>query len=354
MSRFLIDRFQGMEGYQLGEQPKDREYIKLNANESPFPPSPLVLASVTGELQRAQRLYPDPACTEIRREVARLYGLPMERIFCDAGSDVILGYAIQAFGGGGRPVCFPDVTYNFYKVCCRTFGVPFHEVPLREDFQLAVEDYRGHRGCVFIPNPNAPTGLTLTLEQIERLLAQDRDRLVLIDEAYVDYGNESCIPLTVQYDNLLVVHTLSKAYSLAGARVGFAVGSEAVIKDLNALKDSFNPDSISTLSHAAGAAALRDQAYMRRCVGVVMETRDWLKEELRALGFTLTDSHTSFLLASPKGISAPEYAKKLRERGILIRYYPQPRIDGYVRISIGSREQMEHFLQATKEILAAL
>jgi len=351
MSKFISKKYEGIEGYVLGEQPKDRKYIKLNANESPYPPSPKVLASVTKEKMLSQKLYADPHNSELTQAIAECYHVNTDEIFTDGGSDVILGYLINLFNDNDHPVCFPDVTYNFYKVCAKTFGIPYEEIPLKGDYTVNVEDYISCGKNIILANPNAPTGFVLPPDVIERIVSSNPNNLVVIDEAYVDYGNQTCIPLIHKYNNLLVVHTTSKSRNLAGARVGYAISSKEIVADLNAMKASFNPDSISTLSQAAGAAAVRDDAYMHENTAKVMRTRDHAYMAFVNLGFDVMKSHTNFLFVSPPNISASEYTAKLREDGILVRYYNAPRIDRYVRITIGTDEQMDKVLSCTQKIL---
>lgn len=352
MSRFISEKYKNIQGYVMGEQPKDKKYIKLNANESPYPPSPKALASATKEKMLSQKLYADPHNTELTQAIAECYRVSPQQIFTDGGSDVILGYLIHLFNDENHPVCFPDVTYSFYKVCAETFGIPYEEIPLRSNFTVDVEDYVSCGKNIILANPNAPTGLVLPPEQIERIVRTNPNNLVVIDEAYVDFGNQTCIPLVNKCHNLVVVHTLSKSRGLAGARVGYAISSKEIVADLNAMKASFNPDSISTLSQCAGAAAVKDDAYMREVAARIIKTRDYTRTALLNLGFQVTESHTNFLFASPPYLSAAEYTEKLRENGILVRYYAAPRIDRYVRITIGSDEQMREVLACTRKILA--
>ncbi len=351
MSKFISKKYEGIEGYALGEQPKDRKYIKLNANESPYPPSPKVLASVTKDRMLSQKLYADPRNSELTQAIADCYHVEFDEIFTDGGSDVILGYLINLFNDNEHPVCFPDVTYNFYKVCAKTFGIPYEEIPLKSDYTVNVEDYINCGKNIILANPNAPTGYVLPPEEIERIVSSNPNNLVVIDEAYVDFGNQTCIPLIHKYENLVVVHTTSKSRNLAGARVGYAISTKEIVADLNAMKASFNPDSISTLSQAAGAAAVRDSAYMREVTSKVMRTRDHAYLAFVNLGFEVMKSHTNFLFVSPPYISAAEYTAKLRENGILVRYYNAPRIDRFVRVTIGGDEQMEKVLSCTQKIL---
>ncbi len=352
MSRFLSQQFRGKEGYKLGERPKAVDFIKLNANESPFPPSPKVMEAVASADLEQMRLYADPHNSAFRQSIAESLGVSVDQVLADGGSDVILGYCLLAYGLDEPGFLFPDITYGFYRVFSLTYGVSFREIPLNDDFTINLEDYRGCGRHILIANPNAPTGLVLSRDQIETILRGNPDSVVIVDEAYVDFGNESCVPLTAKYPNLIVIQTLSKSRSLAGARLGFAVSSPEIIDDLEALRSSFNPDSISTVSQIMGCAAMKDEAYTRACTGKTIALRDSVAEEFARRGFTVTDSHTNFLFVSPPGISAAAYTRALKERRILARYYDGPRVRDYVRVTVGTESQMAELIRQTDEILA--
>ena len=349
MSRFLNEKYRSLEAYTPGEQPRDKAYIKLNTNESPFPPSSGVLRALNGDEVADLRLYPDPECKVLREKLGALYGYGKEQVFVSNGSDDILNFAFMAFFGGG--VLFPDISYGFYKVYAELHGVPYETVPLTEDFRVDARDYCGRNKNIVIANPNAPTGLCLTRDEVEAIVKSNPDSVVLIDEAYVDFGGESAMPLVAQYDNLLVVRTFSKSGSLAGGRLGFAVGSQALIADLETIKYSTNPYSINRLTLLAGEKTVDDRDYYRDNCRVIAETRDYTRDALRALGFYVTDSKANFLFASSDKISGEALYKALRERGILVRYFGKGRIKNFNRISIGTRADMDALLKAVEEIL---
>lgn len=352
MSRFLSERFAEIEPYTPGEQPQDFDYIKLNTNESPYPPSPKVLEAVNAEETAKLRLYSDPEVRQLTQEIAEFYGVRPTQVFVGNGSDEVLAFSFLAFCDADHPVCFPDITYGFYKVFAQLFCLDAQQIPLQEDFSVRVEDYCDCGRMVVLANPNAPTGLSLSTDQIERILQTNPDHIVLIDEAYVDFGGESCIPLLGRYPNLIVVQTFSKSRSLAGARLGFAVASEELIEDLNKMKFSFNPYNINRLSILAGTAAMNDRAYFEQCREEILSTRSKTKAALEQLGFQVLDSKTNFLFVRHPDLSGDDYTRQLRKKSILVRHFSQTRIKNYVRITIGTPKQMETLLEATKEILA--
>ncbi len=353
MSRFFCSTYNTLVPYEPGEQPRDGEIlIKLNTNENPYPPSPKVLDALSRAEAEKLRLYSDPACADFLAAMAKAYGVGAGQVIAGNGSDEALAFAFGAFGEKGA--AFPDLTYGFYENLARFFGVKTRRIPLREDFSVCVDDYADEEGMVVIANPNAPTGLHLPLSEIERLLRQNPDRLCLIDEAYVDFAGESAVTLLPEYDNLLVVGTFSKSRSLAGARLGYAIGSREIIADLNTVKFSVTPYNINRLTLLAGIAALESDAYYKKCCAEICETRDAAAQALRALGFTVTDSRTNFIFAGrhPR-ISGAAYFNALRQNGILVRHFSAPRVADWNRISIGTRQQMERVVEVTKQILAA-
>ena len=350
MSRFFTEKYASLVPYTPGEQPQDRRYIKLNTNESPFPPSPGVTAAVEEEARRLQ-LSSDPESRIVTRAIAGHYGLEPEEVLVGNGSDELLNFAFMAYCDEGCPALFPDVTYGFYPVFAELNRVPMIEVPLREDFSVCIEDYLELDGTVFLANPNAPTGIALKAEEIERMLRARPDRMHVIDEAYVDFGAVSVLSLVHKYENLLVIQTFSKSRSLAGARLGFAAGQAPLIRDLNTLKYSTNPYNVNRMTSAAGTAAIREDEYYRHNAQVIMENRAWTAKELKRLGFEVTDSRSNFLFARSPALPGGELYRALKERGILVRHLKGPRLDPFVRITIGTREQMEALIRETEKLL---
>ena len=347
MSRFLSARLQALAPYVPGEQPKVK-LIKLNTNESPFPPAPGVkeaVAEAAGSLQ----LYNDLSAAKLIRLLAETYGLQENQITVSNGSDEILAFAFQAFGEKG--LVFPDITYGFYPVWANLYGLDAKIIPLTNDFSIDISDYQSNDRCVVIANPNAPTGKALPLSAIQEIAEKNPDQVVIVDEAYVDFGADSALTLLPEYENVLVIRTFSKSRQLAGARLGFAMGSAALIDDLNRVRFSFHPYNVNSLTQAAGAAALEQPDYFETCRNAIMETREWTAQQLLSLGFTVLDSKTNFLFASAPGISGAAYQKALREKNILVRYFNLPRTKAFTRITIVTRAQMEALIQATKEIL---
>ena len=349
MSRFFSSRLADLVPYTPGEQPREDGLLKLNTNELPFPPSPRVLSRAQ-ELTRALQLYPDPDCTLLRRELAQAWGLEPEQILCGNGSDEILSFAFQAFCSDDRPALFPDLTYGFYPVFARANRVPWREIPLREDFSVVIDDYRNLMGTVFLANPNAPTGLQLSPGEIEVLVRQDRGRVVVIDEAYVDFSRQSALPLIRHYDNLLVVRTFSKSRALAGARLGFGLGDPALIADLNRVRCSFNPYNVSSPAQALGRAILEEEDSVPLRCGAVVQTREKTVLGLRERGFSVTDSRANFVFAAPPHMGGETLFHALREKGILVRRFDKPRIAEYLRITVGTDAQMDRFFAALDDI----
>lgn len=354
MSRFVSDEAGRLAPYTPGEQPQDQQYIKLNTNESPFPPSPKAVQAVTRAELLKLKLYSDPTCAAFCSAVAKAYGLKRENVLAGNGSDELLAFALRAFCGRGKGVAYADITYGFYKVWTKLYDLDATVIPLREDFSLCVEDYLDFPGTILIANPNAPTGMAVPRADIQRLLEADANRVVVVDEAYVDFGAESCVPMIFRYDNLLVIQTLSKSRSLAGARLGIALGGAELIADLNRVKYSFNPYNVNRLTLTAGAAAMEDVPYFEACCAAVRQTRTWTVGELEGLGFTVLPSCANFIFAKSDRIPGGELYQKLKENGILVRWFDADRIRSYVRISIGSMEQMEALVDAVTALLEAL
>ncbi len=349
MSRFMNDRFASLEAYVPGEQPQDMQYVKLNTNESPFPPSPEVLAAVSAAEVSRLNLYPDPDCKVLRKKLADLYAVKEENIFLSNGSDDILNFAFMAFCGKGA--AFPAISYGFYPVYANLHQVEAKVIPLREDFSINVEDYCGVGRTVVIANPNAPTGRTISVADIEQILQSNPDNVVLIDEAYIDFGGESCYRLIDKYENLLVCMTFSKSRSMAGARLGFAIGSDELIADLNKIKYSTNPYNINRLTLAAAEAAVDSNEYYMNNCRVIAENREFTVAELSKLGFETLPSKANFIFTRCPKVDGGTLYRKLKEKGVLVRHWDKAAIADYLRITIGSREQMEALIAKTKEIL---
>ena len=328
------------------------KYVKLNTNESPFPPSAEVLSAVNGEEVAKLNLYPDPTCKALKDAIGGLYGVSRENVFVSNGSDDILNFFFMAFcDGEEHPVRFPEISYGFYKVYAELYGVKYEKIPLEADFSIKPQDYFGNTANVVIANPNAPTGLALSRAQIEEIVRANPDRVVLIDEAYVDFGAESCVELTKRYDNLLVVCTYSKSRSMAGARLGFAIGSSELIGDLEKIKYSTNPYNINRLTMVAGIAAIADNEYYVNNCKTVAENREYTCKKLAELGFEVTDSKANFIFAASNRIDGEELYLKLKARGVLVRHFDTAAIRNYNRITVGTREQMDILLSQIRNIL---
>ncbi len=349
MSRFMTDRLSSMDSYVPGEQPRDMDYIKLNTNESPYPPSDRVIEAINAKEASDLRLYPDPECKYLKKALADNFSVESKNVFVSNGSDDILNFAFMAFSSNG--ICFPDISYGFYEVFARLHGAAFIKIPLKEDFTIDYKDYMARDTMIAIANPNAPTGIALELCEIEEIVKSNPDSVVLIDEAYVDFGAESAVSLTKKYDNLLVVQTFSKSRSLAGGRVGFAIASEGIIADLEKIKYSTNPYSINRLSLIAAAeAVLSKEYYLDKCKEIA-KTREYTSLALKELGFEVLPSKTNFIFAKKDGVSGEYIYMKLREMGILVRHFTLERIKDYNRITIGTPKQMEALVAAMKKIV---
>lgn len=349
MSKFLHTKYAPLEAYTPGEQPRDKKYIKLNTNESPYPPSPQVVDALTRQEVEDLRLYSDPEGTALREKLAALYGCGPENVFLSNGSDDILNFAFMAFGQDGA--VFPGLTYSFYPVFAALHGVLYDTVPLREDLSLDVDGLCDTGRLTVLANPNAPTGLALSLEEVERIVASNPDHVVVVDEAYVDFGAQSAVPLIQKYENLLVVMTYSKSRSMAGARLGFALASRPIIEDLEKLKYSTNPYNVNRLTLKLGEAAVDSDEYFRENARKIMATREKTAKALRELGFTLPDSSSNFLFVKREGLDGGLLYQKLKDRGILIRHFSDPRIAQYNRVTVGTDEEMEAFLTQVKAIM---
>lgn len=351
MSRYLSQRLEALAPYVPGEQPQDKKYIKLNTNESPYPPAERVLAAAKADAARCN-LYSDPECKVLTDALAARYGVEAENVLATNGSDEILNFAFMAFCDENTPIAFPDITYGFYSVFGDLYHIPCRVIPLDADLAIRVEDYENCGSNVVIANPNAPTGRYLPLDAVERIVSTNPGHVVIVDEAYIDFGGETAVPLIKKYNNLLVTGTFSKSRSLAGARVGFGIGDKALIDDLKRVKFSTNPYNVNRMSAAAATAALEEDAlYMARCAEIA-RTRTYVTASLEALGFEVIPSLANFIFAKSDRIDGETLYRKLKAGGILVRHFAKERIAAYNRITVGTKEQMDAFLSAVKEILS--
>ena len=349
MSRFLDEKFASLDAYTPGEQPRDQQYIKLNTNESPYPPAPSVVAAMNGEQVELLRLYSDPTAKGLKEKLAKLYDVCPENVFVSNGSDEVLNFAFMAFGGKG--VVFPDISYGFYPVYGDLYGLDCRKIPLKADFSIDPAEYCGVGKMVVIANPNAPTGMSLSPEQIESIVKSNPDSLVLIDEAYVDFGGQTVLPLIHKYDNLLIVRTFSKSRCLAGGRLGYAFGNPEIIADLEKIKYSTNPYNVNRLTLLLGEATVEAEEYYQEKCAEICATRRRTAEQLESLGFTVLPSDANFLFAKSDKIGGQKLYEELKCRGILVRHFTNPRIVDFNRITIGTPEQMETFIHTVKEVL---
>ena len=350
MSKFLTDKFKGLAPYTPGEQPKERKFVKLNTNESPFPPSKKAIENARCEAERLM-LYSDPECRDLVDKMAESFGVSKESVIMTNGSDEVLNFAFMAYCDENTPALFADITYGFYKVFAEINRVPAKIIPLKEDFTIDVEDYIKADGTVFIANPNAPTGILLPLSDIERLVKSNPDRIVVIDEAYIDFGGESAVALTEKYDNLLVTGTFSKSRSMAGARLGYGIANPSIINDLTRIRYSTNPYNVNRMTMAAGIGALSDEEYFKDNCKRIIENREWTQRELKSLGFEFLPSKANFIFARSERIDGKKLYLKLKENGVLVRHFDAERISDFNRITIGSAEEMQTLIDKIKEIL---
>ena len=351
MSKYWSSVVHGLTPYVPGEQPKLANLVKLNTNENPYGPSPRALAAMRDEVADTLRLYPDPNADRLKAAIARRYGVTAREVFVGNGSDEVLAHVFLALLKHERPVLFPDISYSFYPVYCGLYGIAYATVPLDDTFAIRVDDYLKPNGGIIFPNPNAPTGRALPLAEIERLLKANTDSAVVVDEAYIDFGGESAVPLVAKYPNLLVVHTLSKSRSLAGLRVGFAIGNSALIEALTRVKDSFNSYPIDRVAIAGATAAIEDDEHFETTRQAVIATREQLTRQLAQLGFDVLPSTANFIFARHPQRDAAALAKALRERSIIVRHFKQARIDQFLRISVGTDEQCAALVAALQAIL---
>ena len=351
MSSFFNSKYKTLVPYTPGEQPKNMEYVKLNTNESPFPPSTLAQKMANIAAEKLQ-LYSDPECRELVKTAAEYFGVDTDEIIFTNGSDEVLNFAFMAFCENGA--AFPDITYGFYSVFADLNGVEYTEIPLKDDFSVDIKNYIGINKTIFLANPNAPTGIALSVEEIEEIIKSNPENVVVIDEAYVDFGADSVIPLIKKYNNLLVTQTFSKSRSLAGGRLGFGIGSKNLIRDLNTIRYSINPYNVNSMTAAAGIGSLLDDEYIKTNCKKIIENREYLINQLKMLDFTMTESYANFIFAKHKSICGKDIYVKLKEKGVLVRYFDKERLRDYTRITIGSKEQLDILISKIKEIIEEL
>ena len=353
MSKYFSERFASLKPYTPGEQPRDRQYVKLNTNESPFPPCAEAL-SFAAEHARSYELYSDPEAVELRQALAERYQVTPDCVMATGGSDEALDFAFVAFGSDARPALFPDITYGFYRVYANINRIPFREIPLEDDLTISLDRYAGQKAVIFLANPNAPTGIFLPPERIADLARRSPDSVIVVDEAYVDFGGESCVPLTQRYKNILVIQTFSKSRSLAGARLGFCIGYPELIRDLQTVRYSLNPYNVNSFTQALGIGMLRCEDTVRARCRTIMENRAYLTEQLKALGFSCTDSLANFVFARHLRLNGGALYQMLRDRGVLVRHFDGSRIRQYNRITVGTKEQIDCLLAAIRDIMGSL
>lgn len=351
MSREWTKNLRNIEPYVPGEQSKDKDIVKINANENPYPPSPKAAKALKSFDTNKLRFYPSANSTKLKEAIAKYYKVDVSNVFVGNGSDDVLAVAFQSFFNSEKPIVYPDLTYSFYPVWCSLFGIKYKNYPVGDDFRINPEDYKEKNGGVVIPNPNAPTSLGEGLDFVEKILNYNQDSVVIIDEAYVDFGGTSSIPLIDKYENLLVTGTFSKSRSLAGLRIGFAIGSKALIDVMEAVKNSYNSYTVDSLSIEMGAASIEDDEYFKSTCQKVIKTRERVTLELEKLGFDVLDSQTNFIFATHNEHNMKSLFEYLKTQKVFIRYFSLPRIENYVRITIGTNEEMDIFLEKTKEFI---
>lgn len=346
------EKLRKVEPYVAGEQPKIQNLIKLNTNENPYDPGIKVKEAIQSFSSSRLSLYPLPDADDLKHSLAKYHGLEDNQVFLGNGSDEVLALTFLTCFNGQEPLLFPDISYSFYPVYCDLYGIPFEKKPLNQDFEIVKEDYYQANSGIIFPNPNAPTGCLVSLDFIEDILQHNSESIVVIDEAYIDFGGQSGVPLLKKYPNLLIIQTFSKFRSLAGIRLGVALGNQEVISKLYDVKNSFNSYPIDSLAQAIGKASVDDSDYIKNNAKKIIATREWTKSELKKLGFMMPDSYSNFIFASHPQYDGEKLFKELRNRGILVRHFHQPRIDQYLRITIGTQEQMEKFIEELKDILS--
>lgn len=337
--------------YTPGEQPKIEDLIKLNTNENPYPPTPTINHLLNHFQLDQLKKYPDPQSGDLKQCLAQYHKVETSNVFIGNGSDEVLAHVFMAFFRQSQPILMPDISYSFYTVYCDLFNIDFKAIPLSDDFSIDLAQYQQTNGGIIFANPNAPTGQAVTLEQIKQLLTSNQHSLVVVDEAYVDFGAQSAIALTEQFNNCLVIQTLSKSRSLAGQRIGFAIGNSELIEGLERVKNSFNSYPLDTIAERMAIAAYQDETYFQETVSKVIKTRTWTEQQLKALGFSMAPSHTNFIFAEHKQLAASQIMQYLREQKIIVRHFSKPRIDNYLRISIGTDQQMESLVDALRKLI---
>jgi len=351
MSRYLSQLVRAITPYVPGEQPKDRKYIKLNTNENPYPPSPRAIQAIIAAANDTLRLYPDPSCDELCGTIARLFGLKRENVFAGNGSDELLAFCFPAFfEPAGRPIFFADVTYSFYPVYAEFFRIPYKLIEADAQLRVPIDGYFQENGGIIIANPNAPTGRGLSVDDVEKILQKNENSVVIMDEAYIDFGGVSAVSLIAGYPNLLIIRTLSKSHSLAGLRAGFAMGAAGLIEGLTRVKDSVNSYTVDRLAQAGAHEAMEDEAYFLETRAKIINTRGRVSARLEKMGFTVIESLANFVFITNPVYPARELFSRLRQGGILVRYFDKPKIDNYLRVTIGTDDEMERFLAALEEI----
>jgi len=351
MNKYWSNGIESLTPYEAGEQQPDRDYVKLNTNENPYPPSPKVLAAIQESANGSLRLYPDPESNSVKQTIADHYNLEKNNVFVGNGSDEVLAFSFLAFYQDKPDLVFPNISYTFYPVYCRLFDISYTTFPLTGEFEIDVDKVPEQSGGIIIANPNAPTGTFLAIEKIEILLKRNPDAVILIDEAYIDFGGQSCVSLINKYKNLLVVQTLSKSRSLAGMRIGFALGDADLINGLNRVKNSFNAYPVDTLATAGAIEAIRDDDYFQQCRKAIIETRGWTVKELEKLSFNVVSSMANFIFITHEQMAAKSLYHELKNKGILVRYFDMPDIDNYLRVSIGTMEDMKIFIDTIGPIV---
>lgn len=351
MNNLWKNNLRNIEPYTPGEQSKDKDIVKINANENPYPPSPKAVEALKNFDTDKLRFYPQADSMPLKQAIANFYGVEAKNVFVGNGSDDVLALAFQSFFNSDKPIAFPDITYSFYPVWCSLFNIEYTNPKLDGNFRINADDYKAENGGVVIPNPNAPTSLGESTEFVEKILNFNQDSVVIIDEAYCDFGGETSVPLTKKYENLLVTGTFSKSRSLAGIRIGFAIGSETLINTLEAVKNSYNSYTVDALSIAMGVEAMNDVEYFNKTVAMIKATRQRVTDELRSLGFEVLDSQTNFIMATNDKLDIKDMFEYLKTKKIFIRYFNQPRINKYVRITIGTDDEMDKFLQGVRDYI---